>query len=194
MKRIETLEDLTPDDRNANRGTPRGSAALEESLRRFGAGRSILADRNGRVIAGNKTLIQAAELGLGVQVVETDGTRLVVVVRDDVELDSPIGRELAIADNRVAELNLDWDPEVIGALAEETKTNLFSPDEIRKIMAPKDPIDDPGLARRWAVSPGQVWTFRVALGGEKVAAIALEMLDRVGMTPAMVAPSSETDA
>jgi hypothetical protein len=101
---------LQPDRRNANRGTARGRALLEDSLRRYGAGRSILADKHGNVIAGNKTLETAADLGLPVRVVETDGTELVVVQRRDLDLDAdPRARELAYADNRVAELDLDWD-------------------------------------------------------------------------------------
>lgn len=43
--RETTLADLTPDAQNANRGTERGAYMVEESLRQFGAGRSILVDR-----------------------------------------------------------------------------------------------------------------------------------------------------
>ena len=76
MKEIKKVSDLTPDTHNANRGTERGMAMLENSLREFGAGRSILIDREGRVIGGNKTLEKAAEIGLeDVVVVQTDGTK-----------------------------------------------------------------------------------------------------------------------
>jgi hypothetical protein len=51
------IERLAPDKRNANRGTVRGRALLEDSLRRYGAGRSILADKHGNIIAGNKQTI-----------------------------------------------------------------------------------------------------------------------------------------
>src|SRR6266480_459294 len=78
---IQTLDDLTLDPRNANRGTPRGQQALAHSLTEFGAARSIVADRLGRVIAGNKTLTQATTLGLPLQVVQTNGEALVVVQR-----------------------------------------------------------------------------------------------------------------
>ena len=46
---LATIADLTPDEKNANRGTQRGVAMLEDSLRRHGAGRSILVDKHGRV-------------------------------------------------------------------------------------------------------------------------------------------------
>lgn len=55
------LSDLAPDARNANKGTERGNAMIENSLRQFGAGRSILLDRHGRIIAGNKTAENAVK-------------------------------------------------------------------------------------------------------------------------------------
>lgn len=110
-RKIERLEHLRPDTRNANKGTARGRSALETSLEKFGAGRSILADRDGNVIAGNKTLEVAVEKGLTPRFVHTDGHELVVVIRTDLQLDGDDGkaRQLAYADNRVAELDLEWD-------------------------------------------------------------------------------------
>ena len=108
------LRDLTPDASNANRGTERGRYALEASLRKYGAGRSILIDRNGKIIAGNKTAETAADVGIDdVIVVQTDGRQLVAVQRTDLDLDSKEARELAYADNRVGQLDLDFDPEQI---------------------------------------------------------------------------------
>ena len=42
--RVRSNEDLQIDPRNANRGTPRGRALLESSLREYGAGRAVLTD------------------------------------------------------------------------------------------------------------------------------------------------------
>ena len=111
------VTDLVLDDKNANRGTTRGRGALAESIHRFGAGRSVLADRRGCVIAGNKTVEQAKALNLPIRVIATDGKELVVVQRRDLDLQTdPKARELALADNRVAELDLEWDPEVLKEL------------------------------------------------------------------------------
>jgi len=57
------LKDLTFDEHNANKGTERGTAMLADSLQELGAGRSILIDRNNRIIAGNKTAEQAGQVG-----------------------------------------------------------------------------------------------------------------------------------
>ncbi len=70
VTRIRDLTDLTPDVRNANRGTARGRQLLGASLRAYGAGRSILVDRAGRVIAGNKTLAEARAHGIPVDALE----------------------------------------------------------------------------------------------------------------------------
>ena len=112
--RIRDLADLTPDPHNANRGTDRGREALERSLREYGAGRAVLIDRHGRVIAGNKTVERAQALGIPLRVVKTDGRHLIAVQRDDLDLTTdPRAQALAIADNRVGELDLEWDVEML---------------------------------------------------------------------------------
>jgi sporulation protein YlmC with PRC-barrel domain len=114
------LSALTPDTRNANKGTDRGRKVVRESLRKYGAGRSILLDKSGNIIAGNKTVEGAKAIGLeDVQIVKTDGTKLVAVQRTDLDINDPKARELAIADNRASELGLEWDTKVLEELAAE---------------------------------------------------------------------------
>src|SRR5688572_27350020 len=95
---------------------------LADSLRKYGAGRSILLDRNGRIIAGNKTTEGAAEAGLeDVLIVESDGTKLIAVKRTDLDLlEGDSARELAYIDNRAAEL-AEWDT---GQLLEDLNAGL----------------------------------------------------------------------
>lgn len=107
-----TIADLIPDDRNLNKGTQFGQHLIEKSLRELGAGRSILLDKNNRIIAGNKTTENAAAIDLkDVVIVETDGTKLVAVKRTDIDLDSEQGRRMALADNATSAANLEWDEE-----------------------------------------------------------------------------------
>ena len=113
-KEIKTLDDLTPDGENFNRHTEFGQKLLEDSLRKFWAGRSILVDKDGNIIAGNGVVETAAAIGMeDVVVVKTDGKKLVVVQRDDLTLDSPEGRELALADNMTALKGIDLDLEKV---------------------------------------------------------------------------------
>ncbi len=113
------LSDLVKDDKNFNKGTEYGTQVLKESIEKYGAGRSILIDKNGKVIAGNKTLQAAVEAGQvndNVLLIETDGKDLVAVQRSDLDLDSDItARELAFVDNRASEVGLNWDYELVGS-------------------------------------------------------------------------------
>ena len=132
------LHELIPDDRNANRGTRRGADAVEVSLRDLGAGRSVLIDRDGRVIAGNKTVAAAKRAGIeNVLVVQTTGDQLIAVQRVDLSLDDPAGRKLAVADNRAAELGLEWDPAVLAELSSDLDLKPFFTDsELSSVIAP----------------------------------------------------------
>jgi hypothetical protein len=129
----QRIADLVPDDRNANKGTERGAAMVEHSLKTYGAGRSILIDKNGKIIAGNKTAARAGAAGLDqLQVVQSDGTRLVAVQRTDLDLDTdPHARELALLDNRTSEIGLDWDADIIAAFCGEglDLTAMFTEEE-----------------------------------------------------------------
>src|ERR1700677_5179196 len=113
--RLIPIAQLILDEKNANKGTERGRELLGKSLETYGAGRSVVVDRNNRVIAGNKTLEAARVAGMkSISVIETDGTSLVAVQRGDLDLvRDKKARELAIADNRVSEVDLEWNPEVL---------------------------------------------------------------------------------
>lgn len=108
------IQSLVFDDKNFNKGTEYGEHLMDDSLRKFGLGRSILIDKNNRIIAGNKTAEKAGELGFEkIVIVETDGSTIVAVKRKDIDLDSTKGRELALADNATSKANISWDNEVI---------------------------------------------------------------------------------
>lgn len=115
--KIIDIEDLTPDAHNFNQGTDEGRQLMQRSLSELGAGRSILVDRNGNVIAGNKTQEAAIKAGIRrVRVIETDGTELVAVKRTDIDIDSAKGRELALVDNLATQVNLAWDEAELEAM------------------------------------------------------------------------------
>jgi DNA modification methylase len=135
--RIQSLADLTPDPKNANKGTPRGMRMLANSLKTYGAGRSILVDRHGVVLAGNKTFEQAKALGLDIRVVDVDGKTLVVVRRTNLDLATdPEARQLALADNRVGEINLEWDPQLLETFAADgiDLRALWTPQELERLL------------------------------------------------------------
>jgi DNA modification methylase len=135
------LHDLKPDTKNANKGTERGQQMIEASLRAYGAGRSILIDKNGRIIAGNKTAENFGSIGLeDVLVVQTDGTKLVAVQRMDLDLNDKAAQELAIADNRAGQVSLDWDIDVLKELDVDL-AKFWSEDELAVLLADKEPAE-----------------------------------------------------
>lgn len=111
------ISDLTFDDKNFNRHTDEGKAMLRKSVDRFGFGRSILVDKNDRIIGGNG--VAEVSEDADTIIVETTGDKLVVVKRTDVDLDSKQGREMALADNATAAADLAWDTSAIADAAQE---------------------------------------------------------------------------
>lgn len=144
------LSDLIPDDKNFNKGTEFGQHLIEKSLRENGAGRSILLDKNNRIIAGNKTAENAAAIDLDdVVIVETDGTKLVAVKRTDIDLDSEQGRKMALADNATSAANLDWDEDALKAMEQEMDNFSaeewgikYKPEKIKKEMQGEVPFTE----------------------------------------------------
>ena len=116
------ITQLIPDGRNANAGTARGGSMIERSLREYGAGRSVLVDKHGVLIAGNKTVEAAVSAGINdVVLVPTDGKTLVVVQRTDLDISTDVrAKELGIADNRAGEVSLKWDADVLLELQEQS--------------------------------------------------------------------------
>lgn len=128
------ITDLAPDANNANRGTARGRKMLKGSLKRLGAGRSILVDKNLNTLAGNKTLEEAKKQGFKkVVVVPTDGDTLVAVQRTDLDITDKKAQELAIADNRTSEVDLSWDPEILKT-TEADLAEFFDPLETDRLL------------------------------------------------------------
>ena len=187
------LTDLVPDQRNANRGTERGLRMLDDSLREDGAGRGILLDRNNNVIAGNKTLERAVDLGFQeVIIVPTDGKQIIATQRIDVDIDSVQGRRMALRDNRVGQVDLDFDPDVLRELADEgvDLAALWNEEELAELVG-----DDAGqseasqtpeqarktLAERFIIPPFSVLDARQGYWqSRKQAWIALGIQSELG--------------
>lgn len=107
---MSNIEELKFDKKNFNKHTENGMRLLEKSLQEFGAGRSVLVDKDNNIIAGNGIVESAINAGITkTRVVETTGDELVVVKRTDVELDSKKGRRMAFADNATSSADLEWD-------------------------------------------------------------------------------------
>lgn len=185
MTKIYNLADLKPDRSNANKGTQRGRGMVESSLRETGAGRSILVDRDGNVIAGNKTLEAWSDIATDedVIIVQTDGKKLVVVQRNDLDLSDDTGtaRKLAIYDNRASEVGLDWDTTELFASMQNGMdlATFWNEDELKELFTDLEPEQaepsdaEPQIDRAselqeiWQVKTGDIWKIgahRLACG------------------------------
>lgn len=166
--RVVPIAQLVLDENNANKGTKRGRQLLGKSLEKYGAARSVVVDRNNRVIAGNKTVEAARASGMKfISVIETDGSSLVAVQRGDLDLKrDKKARELAIADNRVGEIDLEWNPEVLASLDVDLK-QFWNENELNALLqdfrsnelaAPEPKLDQAAkLQKKWNTKRGQIW-------------------------------------
>ena len=139
---VVDIRDIIPDDHNFNSGTEKGREMTEKSFRELGAGRSILLDKNGRVIAGNKS--QQAAIAAGIKrlrVIETTGDELVAVKRTDVDIDSKEGREMALLDNLTTQVNLTWDDVELENMANQYDIDMNEWDMALPEIA--DPTEQP---------------------------------------------------
>lgn len=142
-----SIYDYTPDDHNANLGTPRGLAMIEDSLSQDGPGRSIVADKNDKVPAGNKTLEAAVNTGITkVLEIETDGDVLLVHKRRDWDLEDDHGpaRRYATRDNRSSDVNRAWDANEIVRLSQVgvDLSPMFQPWELNPLLGIVPPPPD----------------------------------------------------
>jgi DNA modification methylase len=162
---LATITDLTPDAQNANAGTKRGRDLLETSLDKYGAGRSVLVDKHGRVIAGNKTHEAAVDAQMPIRVIQSDGHELIVHQRTDLDLETdPRARELAYMDNRASEVGLSWDEAQLKADLDKCVdlSASFFDEELRTLIGegPKAGLtdaDDVPLPRATAIKVGDLF-------------------------------------
>ena len=107
---VVSIDDLIQDDHNFNKGNEQGAQLLERSFRECGAGRSVLIDKDNRLVGGNKAQNGFKAAGKRkVIIVDSDADTLVAVRRKDVSLDSAEGRKMAYLDNLTTQVNLTWD-------------------------------------------------------------------------------------
>lgn len=141
------VTDFQPDPNNPNLGSERGSYMINDSVQKFGAARSIVVDKNGIVLAGNKTQQALSDIGVeDAVVVDSDGQQLVVVRRNDLDLlkDPERAREYTIADNRTSEISMNWSPEELQRITEDLDIDLgkwFYDWELDKLAGAGEDLD-----------------------------------------------------
>lgn len=141
----ETLARFKPQQRNANKHTARGLKLLDDSIQRDGWIGAMTVAADGETFDGSARLERSAEIfgeDTAPIIVESDGTRPVIVKRVDIpNVADPRAKRLGLAANRIAEIDLAWDEDVIAEIAENERAlldGLFNRDELAGMgMQPK---------------------------------------------------------
>lgn len=176
-----SIDDYKDDPRNANKGSERGSQMVEDSLTTVGPGRSLVADANDYLPAGNKTKAAAKRAGITEVIeVETDGDAIIVHKRRDWDLlsdEDKRARLYAYFDNRTSQISLDWSNEILAADFTDglDMSMLFDPGELAfhignelvygigdtlpSKQQPTEEKPDLGkeLQQKWQTATGQLW-------------------------------------
>ena len=164
---MASLNDLKHDHKNARKRTNQSATLIEESLKRYGAARSIVIDEDNRVLAGNGTIEGAKAAGIkNLRVIETDGTEIIAVKRTGLSEEEKVG--LALADNRTSDLS-DWDADMLKQLSEEQDiTPWFEEDDLAEIIGEVEQLPAEGLTDADDVpktpeepitKPGDLWVL-----------------------------------
>ena len=132
-----SISKLKQDPKNARKRTPQPKHLIEESLKSYGAARSIVIDESNTVLAGNGTIEAASAAGISkVRVIETDGDEIIAVRRKGLDESDKVG--LALADNRTSDLS-EWDGLMLQQLSvEQDIAPWFSQDDILEILGKDD--------------------------------------------------------
>ena len=146
--------------------------ALERSLEQDGWIGAITVAADGETFDGSARVEKTAENGMldDPIVLDIDGTRPVILRRTDIPTATdPRAKRLGLAANRVASLNLEWEPGVLAELAGDVDLSaLFYPDELAELAQPALPeAGEPtesearkSLAERFGVPPFSVLDAR----------------------------------
>lgn len=133
------IEDLRFDENNANRSSEKGADMILNSLSDVGFARSVVIDKNNKLIAGNQTVTAALKTALKkVRVIETDGNEIIAVRRSDLDLETDErARRLSLFDNKSAVDSINFDPAVISQLVQDGTdlTDIFTPDELDELCS-----------------------------------------------------------
>lgn len=152
------MGEIKPDAHNYRLHDERNLKLIKKSLKECGFGRSIVADADGEIIAGNATYQMLKELGLPIQVIPTDGKTGIILQRTDLKTQDKARKKLAAIDNSASDLSTFNYPEL---LADFTKDELpeIGIDEIPVIEEEHAEITEDEVPEEVETKckPGDIW-------------------------------------
>jgi hypothetical protein len=171
------LKDFKQQRKNANKHSERGMSALEDSMNKVGFLAPMIVANDDEIISGSARHEVASEVfGPDAEpiVVLSDGQRPIIVKRTDIATaDSPKAKQAAIMENRVAELNLAWEPAVMQELIAEMPEFVASQFTAKEMAAVLEiPQEEAELADAQAIT--SQWVVAITCDSE---GHQLELLD-----------------
>ena len=162
---MTSITSLVSDHKNARRRTDRSTELIKESLKRYGAARSIVIDEENRILAGNGTIDGAKAAGIkNVRIIDADGDEVIAVRRSGLTEGQKVG--LSLADNRTSDLS-EWDAEMLHQLSEQHDLSpWFDQDDLDELLnitsedlveGNTDPDDVPEVPEEPITKPGDLW-------------------------------------
>ena len=137
---------------------------LEASVEEVGAGRSLVADKHGRVVAGNKTQEVLIQAGMeNAIIVHSDGTRPIIHVRDDWDLEDEDpnnpARRYAYWDNRTSEVGFMLDEHQVAMAIKDgfDFSALYHDGELENILGLAAAVQADVLVEGRQLDPRQGW-------------------------------------
>ena len=134
------LSDFRPQEENTNKHTERGMRMLDKSISERGFIGAITAAADRTVFDGCARLETAYDRFGDVEpiVVRADGSRPVIVMRTDIPTArDPKARKLSIEANRIAQVNLDIDAEILQIINEDQTidiSDLYFDNELEELF------------------------------------------------------------
>jgi DNA modification methylase len=173
-KELTTLADISLDKLNINQPSERAQTMLGRVVSEDGFIDGITVNAQGELISGEKRYKEAVAQGLKPVFIQSDGTVVPVMVREDVPShEDAKHRRLSISANRVGEAG--YTPNYAELLHQldalpELKETLYTEDELNDILSrvdtgngdyeePPEPQVDRAaeLQEKWKVSTGDIW-------------------------------------
>jgi hypothetical protein len=170
--KVAKMGEFRPLKTNPNKHTERGLGMLDRSMSEVGYVAPMTAAADGEILDGSARLETAAQrFGDEVLVIHHDGKTPIVCIRDDIpNANTPEAKRIAIASNRIAEIDLSWSAEQLFADIEAgvNLDGLFAENELADILgdllkpaADAEPQIDKAeeLRVKWGVETGQLWAL-----------------------------------
>ena len=152
-------KDIKYDQHNYRDHDERNLSLIKKSIQRCGAGRSILLDKNGEIIAGNATYKTLQELGIPVKIIPTDGKTAIALQRTDLDTNDRKRKELAAFDNSTAD-GVRWNVDNLAADFDLAELPDFGIEALPD-MAPVEPVEEDDVPDVSKAAPrakkGDIW-------------------------------------